>query len=315
MKIYLIEKRDIVEPYLKKLERYGEVVVLDSGESDINKYKQLFEDDSDKVLGVNTGMLEWKLPNSALGKMKNLKGVCSKSTWVGYLDLKFCKKNNITVCNLPGYNAQSVAEYAIWMMLSLAKNLPMQLDSKFKVVISEENKQTEIDGKTMGIVGLGYIGKRIAKIGKGLGMNVIYWSRETRDKRFEYNSLDSVLKNSDFLFNCVQTLEGTAGLLNKKRLSTLKNSAYVISVIGGMGYSSQDDNYLVKMINEGKLAGFAVENEHEPSFKLPTIKKGKNVFIPANYAFFTKEAQERGVMMWIESIIGIASGKYVNVVN
>lgn len=315
MKIYLIEKRDEIKPYLSELEKYGEVIILGSGEKDILKYFQLFEDREEKVIGVNTGIIEWKFPKEALEKITNLKGIASKSTWINYLDLDYCVKKGIKVSKLTGTNSQSVAEYAIWIMLSLAKKLPMQIHNNFKTILESDAEQTEIAGKTMGILGLGQIGNRIAKMGRGLGMKVMYWSRKSRDEKYEYKDLDEVLRTSDFIFNCVQTLEETRGFLNREKLSLLKKEAYVISVIGGMGWGPQDDTYLVKMVKTGKLAGYGVENEDEPNFEKPEILPVNNIFIPANYAYYTREARHKSREMWIENIIGLASGKPINMVN
>src|SRR4030043_2441595 len=236
MKIYLIEKKEISSPFVNTLQKYGDVVLLDSGERDINEYKDLFEGESEKVIGVNTGIIEWKFPTASLKKIINLRGIASKSSWVNYLDLGYCRKNKIVVNHLVGANSQSVAEYAIWMMFCLARKLPFQIDNNFKVMLNEKSLHVEARGKTMGILGLGKIGKRVDKMGKGLGMNVIYWSRKTKEKSFKYMTLEDVLRQSDFVFNCVQTLEETRGFLNKERLDLLRPESYVISVISGMGW-------------------------------------------------------------------------------
>lgn len=309
MKIYLVET-DKDYDYASRLKPCGKVVFLDSGEKDISKYKELFQDEEAKIIGVNTGIIEWKFPVKVLKRITNLKGIASKSSWVFYLDLDYCKKNKIVVTNIAGANSQSVAEYAIWMMLSLARKLPIQIDKKYKQVLNKKALQTEIVGKTMGIVGLGNIGSRIAKMGKGMGMKVIYWSPKTRNKKYQYKSLDVLLKKSDFIFNCIEAYEKTKNFFNKKRLSLLRKDAYFISVMGGMGWGPEDNDYLIRMVNEDKLAGLAIENEHKPKYKVPKIKKGKNAFIPGAYAFYTKEAQERSNEMWTESIISIATGKY-----
>ena len=148
-------------------------------------------------------------------------------------------------------------------------------------------------------------------MGKGLGMKVSYWSPKTRNKDYEYKSIESLLKESDFVFNCVEAYEKTKNFFSKEKLFLLRKDAYFISVMGGMGWGPEDNDHLVKMVNEDKLAGLAIENEHEPKYKMPKIKKAKNVLIPGAYAYFTKEAQARSNEMWVESIIGIATKKYV----
>ena len=163
----------------------------------------------------------------------------------------------------------------------------------------------------MSVVGLGNVGGRIAKMGKGLGMKVVYWSPKSRDKRFQYKNLTTLLKESDFVFNCIEAYEKTKNFFSKEKLSLLKKDACFISVMGGMGWGPENNDFLIKMINEDKIAGLAIEGEHEPKYKVPPFKKGKNVFIPGAYAFYTKEAEERSNEMWLESIIGIATGKYI----
>lgn len=310
MDIYLIETNKKY-PYKAKLKKYGNVILLNSGEKEIDKYKELFRDDKPKIIAVNTGIIEWTFPVEVIKKIKNLIGIASKSSWVFYLDLDYCRRNNIVVTNIAGANSQSVAEYAIWMMLSLARKLTVQINKGVKPVHNEETLQTEIAGKTAGIVGLGNVGGRIAKICKGLGMKVIYWSPKSRDEKYEYEELDALLKKSDFVFNCLEIYEKTRNFFSKEKLSLLSKGAYFISVMGGMGWGPENNDYLIQMVNEGNLAGLAIENEHEPKYKVPAIKKDKNVFIPGAYAYYTKEAQERSDEMWIESIIGIATGKYI----
>lgn len=310
MKIYLIENKNKVD-YKKELQDYGEVVILDSCEKDISKYKELFEDKDPKIIGVNVGIVEWKFPVEDIKKIKNLVGIASKSSWVFYLDVDYCKKNNIVVTNIAGANSQSVAEHAIWMMFSLAKKLPLQVESNFKTERTENTQGIEIVGKTAGIIGFGNIGSRIAKMANGLGMNVIYWSPKSRDKNYKFEELDVLLKDSDFVFNCIEAYDKTKNFFNKEKLNLLNKNSYFVSVMGGMGWGTEDNDYLVELANEGKIAGYSTENEHEPKYKLPKIKKGTNVLVTPSYAHYTKEAEERSEKFWVESIKGMATKEYV----
>jgi phosphoglycerate dehydrogenase-like enzyme len=315
MNIYLIEDKEKLGNSLNKLKKYGKVVALTSGQKDIKKYRNLFDDQEDKIIAVGPGVIEWNFPVDVIKNIKNLKGICTKSSWAYFIDIEYCKENNIVVCNTPGANSQSVAEYAILMMLTLARKLPLQIGDKFKPYRDGRHLQIEVMGKTMGVIGLGNVGRRIAKLGKGLGMKVIYWSPRTREEEFEYKDLNSLLKESDFIFNCVEIKGETRELLNKNNLSLLKSNAYFLSVMGGMGWGTEDDDYLIEMVNENKIAGMAIENEHNAKYVIPKIKKGSNVFIAGAYAWYTTEARERSNKMWEESIVGIIKGKPVNVVN
>ncbi len=311
MNIYLIDTKEALS-YTKELKPYGRVVLLDSGDKDISSYKELFSNYEPKIIGLNPGIIEWKFPKEEMTKIMNLKGIASKSSWIFYLDIDYCKKNGIAITNIAGANSQAVAEYAVWMMLSLARKLPLQLQAVCKTTLTEPMLQTEIMGKTMGVVGLGHVGKRVAKIGKGLGMKVTYWSPKSRNIDYDYKKPEDLLTESDFVFNCIELKDETKGFFNKEKLGLLKKDACFISVMGGMGWGTEDDDYIVQMVNQNNLGGFAIENEHEPTYKVPKIKKGKNIFVPAAYAWYTKEAQERSNKMWLEQIIGLATNKAEN---
>src|SRR3990172_7758439 len=125
MKIYLIEDKEKLEDSVKELGKHGTVISLTSGEKEISKYRELFKDEDEKVIGIAPGIIEWKFPLEDIKKIINLKGICTKSSWAYYIDIEYCKKNGIVVCNTPGANSQSVAEYAIWMLLSLVRKLPI----------------------------------------------------------------------------------------------------------------------------------------------------------------------------------------------
>lgn len=313
MKILLIEDKDKLGDAIAALKPFGEVVLWD-WKKKITEYKKIFESDEPKVVGVSPGVTEWKFPLGIIKSIKNLKGICTKSAWAFYIDVEYCKQNGVIVCNTPAANSQSVAEYAIWMMLSLARKLPLQMEEGFKKATDKNHLQTEISGKKIGVVGLGNIGSRIAQMGKGMGMEVVYWSPKSRSKKYEYADLDRLLKTSDFIFNCIEAMESTKNFFDKNKLSLLNKNSHFISVMGGMGWGPEDNDYLVKMLNEDKLAGLAIENEHDHGYRVPRVKKGKNIFLPGAFAWYTKEAVQRTEEKWTESIVGIAKGKPVNVV-
>ena len=93
MNIYLIDKKEDLGDTLKILKPYGRIVLLDSGEKEVSKYKELYEDEEEKVIGIAPGVTEWSFPLEDLKKIKNLKGICTKSSWAFYIDVEYCKKN------------------------------------------------------------------------------------------------------------------------------------------------------------------------------------------------------------------------------
>jgi phosphoglycerate dehydrogenase-like enzyme len=256
-----------------------------------------------KVLAIATQeLLEWRCPKELIERLGNVKAICTKSSWMEYIDLNYCKKNNIPVLNNTGVNSQSVAENAIFMMFALARKLPLQMSEKFDSTADSRHEHIEIFGKTVGIFGLGHIGKRIAKMCNGLGMKVTYWSQNTRDENYIFKTPDTLIKESDFVFNCLETKAETANFFNKKLLSGMKDSSYFVSVIGGCGYKIEDNDYLINAVIEGKIAGYAIENEHHKSYTLPNIPEGTNIFMPGAYGYFTKEANTRAFENWMKNI-------------
>ena len=117
MHIYLIETSHDFD-YQVSLQDYGQVFQLDTGKSKVSEYEVLFSDPESKVLGIAPAIIEYQLPVSQLKRIQNLKGIATKSSWTGYIDEDYCRDNHIQVVNASGYNSQSVAEYAIWMLLS-----------------------------------------------------------------------------------------------------------------------------------------------------------------------------------------------------
>lgn len=306
MNIYLIADKPRVEMVVNELSELGKVVPVKDLDEII-----VADDQEEKVIGVAPGLVDWKLPVEKLEKIKGIVGICTLSAWAQWIDLKYCKENSILVTNTPGANSQSVAEYAIWMMFSLAKKLPLQIHDNFETQANEIHQQAEIFSKTMGVVGLGNIGSRIAKMGNGLGMNVLYWSPNSRDAQYEYCELDYLMSKADFVFNCVETYQKTNNLFSRERISLMKSTACFISVLGGMGYGQEDDNFIIESVNNGRLGGFAVEGEHEKSFVSQKIESGSNVFIPGSYAYFTKEAEALSAKKWIDAIDGIVNKKEI----
>jgi len=303
MDIFVIAKDELVDKLRSEFTKIGNIIPLETGNNDINSYAELFADDKEKILALNPSIINWNLPNKVLDKINNLQAICSSSAWIRYIDLDYCKTHKIAVTHTSGANSQSVAEYAIWMMFSLARQLPYQINNNW-VKNGSFPQQTELENKTFGVIGLGNIGSRVAKLGSGLGMNVIYWNRSPKPTSYEKVNLDELLSRSDVVINCLEICPETQGILNKEKLNLMKPSAFFVSVLGGMGWGVQDDKYLIEMVSDNKIAGFAVENEHSGDW--PTTFNG-NVFVPIASDHNTNESDARVLEQWIEAIKSVGS--------
>lgn len=264
MNIYIVENDNRFTPeQVKKLKKFGPVSITEKQKVDITK-ELLFKDRNEKVLAIAPGPVGWQLPFSVIKRIPNLKAICLPTTGFDWVDGKSCRNLGITVTNVPHYSTDSVAEYAIFLMFCLVRRLPLQIKDNYIQSYAERMVGEEVRGKTAGIIGLGDIGKRIAELCKGLGMNVIYWSRNKKKARFKYKKLEDVASGSDFLFPALVLNNETENFLSKKLLSRLKKSAYFTSITHEEGNKRvYDRNFLIKQVNIKRLAGLAFESSRE----------------------------------------------------
>jgi phosphoglycerate dehydrogenase-like enzyme len=302
MKIYLLGDEKEYSYSINDFKKAGDVLFVDN-------FSEIFSDPDEKILGIAPGVVKWTFELDDLKKIQNLKGICTKSSWGYYIDIEYCRQHHIPVCHLPGTNSRSVAEYAFWQMLSLAKHLPRQIEEKFVTQHDESHYQTEISYKKIGIVGLGKVGGHLADMASGFGMDVWYAGRSKKENKYTFAPIEELLKNCDFVFNCLEICPDTQNYFDKEKLSLMKPTAFFISVMGGAGWGIEDNELLVNMVADARLAGYSVENEHKGEFN---IKISNNVFIPSAYAWYTDEAHKRSEKMFTETMLGLVSGKVIN---
>lgn len=305
MKIIIIDsKTGFTKKHLKKLQPLGELVFIK--EKDKVFDNPVFSSADEKVIAVSPSIVDWKIPNSFIDRVVNLKAVCLPTTSFSWLDGEYLRKKNIVLTNVPQYSTNSVAEYAISLMFNVVKKLPLVIKNDWSLDY-DKHQGFEVKNKTMGIVGLGSIGTRIAELGKGLDLNVIYWSRESRDKRFEYKELDELLKKADFVFPALARNEDTDNIFDKEKIGLMKNNAYIISITDDELF---DFEFAQEQVNKGKLAGVALEQKEK------TVNDFQgNIWVTPPIAWFTKEAHEEDLRIWAECIKSVVKGNPINVVN
>lgn len=304
MRIIIINpSKDFSKDQIDALRKVGRVSFV---EKKPNYEDEIFTDSKEKIIAIGPELVDWKFPNTVISNTPNLKAICLPTTSFSWVDGKYAKKKGIILTNVPKYSTESVAEYAISMMLSVARKLPLVIKNEWK--IDYDNHQGwEIKNKTMGIIGLGTIGTRIAELGKDMGMNVIYWSRKSRDKRFNYKTLDEVLRKADFIFPCLARNEQTKRMLNKQKLNKMKEKSFIVSITGDDIF---DLKAALQLVNKRKLSGIAFESE---KCKLKDFQG--NVLVTPPIAWFTKEAFEEDMRIWVDTIIACIKNKPKNIVN
>ncbi len=307
MKIYITYTKDsFTKEEIQKLKQNGEIVFLENT-FDLDKAPYL-DDDSEKILMVDPDWYHWDINENHLSKIKNLKAVCLATTAFDWIDLDYCGKNNILVTNIPKYSTDSVAEYALFLMMSLAKRFPIQMKKDYKMEYSKSMLTTEIRNKTVGIIGLGTIGTKVAEMCKSLGMNVLYWNRSDRNIDYKRVDIDTIFETADFIIPAFSTNEETKKIITDDRIYKMNGNA-LINVINNPEelYNHQ---LLIKLAEEEKISyAFEIYDDGKKMYDY----KG-NIMATAPYAFYTKDAIDRLLKIWCANAISIVEGNNQNIV-
>ena len=229
------------------------------------------------------------------GAKGNLKVIGRAGIGVDNIDIETAGKLGIKVVNSPTGSTKSVAELAIAHMLSLTRFVP-RADSTMKKGewAKKQLKGTELNGKTLGLIGSGYIAQHVSKIANCIGMNVLVYSPHCTDEKASKmgatrKDINALLKESDFVSLHIPHNKDSHYLLNEKTLGIMKNGAFLINVARG---GVVDENALYNVLKNGKLAGAAVDVfEQEPPDKGNKLLTLDNVILSPHIGANTKEAQ------------------------
>ena len=286
----------------------GEVVVYSTtNEANFEEHIQDAE-----VVVIN----KLKLNASNLPQAPRLKLICLAATGFDNVDIDYCRKAGIGVCNVVGYSTQSVAQLTLSMALSLYTNLNQFthfVRSGEYTKIGLANRLTpvyhEIAGKTWGIVGYGNIGKQVARVAEAMGCRILVYKRTPIDG-VECVDFDAVCQKSDILSLHVPLNEGTKNLLDKEHIRMLKKDAVVINVARG---AVTDELALANAILEKRIAGLGVDVYSKEPFDAEhpfnKIKHLPNVLLTPHMAWGGYETRVRLLGEIKENIISFYAGK------
>jgi len=257
------------------------------------KQLSLMDNENEKIVVYDPDYAGWEFPNEIL-KYKNIKGICLGTTTKSYINEKLCSKLNIPILNIPKYSTDSVAEYMFMLMFTIAKKLPLQIKNGFKQSFEEKYTQMQLNGKKVGVVGLGNIGNRFANMCNGIGMNVSYWNRTPKDSAYNYKEIKNIFKESDVILVALSTNKETKKIIKDDMLLSMKKDAILLSVAGDNLFNH---NLVLKMIQYNNLFGYGLELEDRGVFDFTG-----NVMATSEYAWFTKESQEMRFKLWLKNI-------------
>ncbi len=273
-----------------------------------------------------------------LAKLQRLKLVATKSTGFDHIDLKECKKRKITVCNVPNYGENTVAEHTFALILSLSRNVHKSYVRTLRNDFSTEGlKGFDLAGKTLGVIGAGHIGLHVVRIARGFGMRVLVY--DVHHERileevlgFTYVSLDDLMARSDIITLHVPYNEHTHHLIDREKLKRVKRGAILINTSRG---KVVDTRALLEALDNKTLAGAGLdvlEGEELIKDERQVLYDAKNkraladlvrdhillsrdnvVFTP-HIAFYSQEALERILETTIQNVLAYSHGKPQNTV-
>ena len=317
MKIVLLEPLFVPDPALERLS--------DSFRADGHKFVSYAtrEEDDEIILSraadadiVMIGNLP--LSGQVICGLRKLKMISVAFTGVDHVALDACRARGITVCNCAGYSTDSVAELSFGLMIAVLRNL-VQCDRA-----TREGKTRaglighDLSGKTLGIIGTGAIGLRVAQIGKAFGCRLLACSRSQRIEAVNlgvrYVFFDELLEASDIVTLHVPLTDETGGMISREKIALMKSSAILINTSRG---PVVDNIALADALEKGEIAGAGIDVfDIEPPLNPqdPLLKQKKAVFAP-HVAFATWEAFDRRATLAVNNVTQWLNGTPVNVID
>jgi Lactate dehydrogenase and related dehydrogenases len=251
----------------------------------------------------------------------SVKLICEAGTGYNNIDLNAAREKNITVCNIPAYSAEAVAQLAITFILNFSSTMVVQQNMLKQKNYDNFTKYLQVPhfellNKTLGIIGSGSIGNHVIKIARSLGMNVMVYSRTAKtwdDPNIRSVKLEELLKESDFIsIHCPLTSE-TNHLINKERLQIMKPSAFIINTSRGAIIKEVD---LIEALKNKTIAGAAldVQDPEPPELNNPMFSM-KNVILTPHIGWKCIESRQRLIELLASNIKAFTEGNPINIVS
>ncbi|MBC7128809.1 MAG: D-glycerate dehydrogenase [Thermoplasmatales archaeon] len=260
-------------------------------------------------------LLTDKIDAEVMENGKNLKVIANYAVGIDNIDIAEATKRGIFVTNTPGVLTETVADLAWALMMAIARRIvegdEFMRQKKFKGWAPMLLLGRDIYGKTLGVIGLGRIGKAFARRASGFSMKILYYSRK-RDEEFEketganFVSLKELLEESDFVSLHLPLTKETYHIIGEKELKMMKKTAYLINTSRG---KCIDEKALIKALKEGWIGGAALdvyENEPEVSDEILSLK---NVVLAPHVGSASYETRSRMAIMVAENVLSALNGK------
>jgi len=203
-----------------------------------------------------------RLDAQVFDALPGLRLVATRSTGYDHIDLETARKRGIQVCNVPGYGDQTVAEYALLLILAILRRLKPTLLRTERGEFSREGlRGHDLGGKTVGVIGTGRIGSRLVALLSGFGVQILAYDVRPRPELIQrygvrYVPLENLLAEADVVSLHVPYLPSTHHLLNRDRIRRMKPGSYLVNTSRGAVVETQA---VIEALKEGRLAGVAMD--------------------------------------------------------
>lgn len=321
MRIAILNNSALTDRHINRLKQLGDVVAYKRTVGEVEAIQRLAAVDIAIVDCTNI-----PIGKKLFQELPMLKYICLNSTGYEEVDLEAAIENGITISNVPDYSTNSVAEHTIALMLSLARHLSesnkTMFDNPFEIELSEKAHHKflgqTLNGKTLGIIGLGKIGNRVAELATAFGMKIIAYNKsKIPNTNITQTDLHELLMTSDFISINATYKKGLKTLLDEKEISKIKSNTFIINTARG---ELINEYALAKAIETKNIGGYATDvlcnkSKHNPLLKF------NNVILTPHLGFFTDESLNKladTILANVESFIAnkpnniIKSKKYKN---
>ena len=299
-------------------------------------------DITDKLQGVEiiSTFINSEVNGTVMQKIPSLKFIVTRSTGFDHIDVPFARSKSIIVSNVPEYGSNTVAEHTFALILSLSRKIYQSVSQSKNLNFDHSLiRGVDLNGKTIGILGLGKIGINVLKIASGFGMKALVYNRSTNEslaKKYDFNyaTLEEVLKNSDFITLHLPLTVETKYIINETNILLLKRGSFLVNTARGGLVKTEA---IIMALNEGVLAGAALDvleeekelseegailtSEFRDSVDLKNLVYNHilinhpKVLITPHNAFNSEEALDRITKTTINNINSFMKGNPINLID
>lgn len=263
------------------------------------------------------------ITSGVLDACPNLRLVCVNATGYNVVDCEAAKQRGITVCNVPAYGTNSVAQFTFSLLLEVCNQVGLHDASvhngdwcRCSDFCYWNTPQTELAGKTLGIIGFGQIGRAVGKIANAFGMRVLAYSRSRCPEGAalaDYVDLDTLLAEADIISLHCPLTEQTKEIINGDTIHKMKDQVILLNTARG-GLINESD--LAVALTQGKIRAFAADVvSSEPIVPDNPLLSAPNCILTPHMAWAPAEARQRIIDITVQNIAGFLAGQPINVVN